>query len=481
MLKRKILAIGFLAILIAGFIAICPPLVLDTQAKTKMSITAVNHPWRGDYKGMVERNIIRVLVPYSKTFYFLDGAKPRGATYEIFKHFEKELNKQLGKGVLKVNLIIIPTPRDQLIPGLKEGLGDIAAGNLTITRSRLKEVDFTVPMYDGVNEVLVAGPDSNDIVSLDTLGGKEIHVRKSSSYYTSLLRHNNKLKRTGKKPVAIVPANEYLEDEDLMEMVNAGLISMVVVDNHKANFWVRVFDNIKVHENIKFRQNAKIAWAIRKNSPELMEVLNQFIKKHRKGTLIGNIIINRYFKSVDYVKNSYKDDDQKRFEVASIFFKKYADTYDFDWLMLAALAYQESGIDQSKRSHAGAVGVMQILPSTAKDKNVGVPDIEKIAPNIHAGTKYLRFIMDRYFNDPDIDELNRMLLSFASYNAGPNKILQLRKKSASMGLNPNIWFRNVEIVAAEVIGRETVQYVSNIFKYYIAYCLILKNDSPSML
>ena len=140
--------------------------------------------------------------------------------------------------------------------------------------------------------------------------------------------------------------------------------------------------------------------------------------------------------------------------------------------MLAALAFQESKIDQDKRSHAGAVGVMQVLPTTAKDKNINIADIEKIDPNIHAGTKYLRFMMDRYFDDPKIDRLNRGLLAFASYNAGPAKISKLRKEAAAMGLDPNLWFRNVEVVAAKRIGRETVNYVSNIFKYYLAYRII---------
>ena len=135
------------------------------------------------------------------------------------------------------------------------------------------------------------------------------------------------------------------------------------------------------------------------------------------------------------------------------------------------LAYQESRIDQSRRSPVGAIGVMQILPSTAKDRNINVPGIEKIEPNIHAGTKYLRYIADRYFSDPGIDSTNQMLLSFAAYNAGPAKISELRKEVEKMNLDPNVWFKNVEVVAAKRIGRETVQYVSNIFKYYVAYKL----------
>ena len=153
--------------------------------------------------------------------------------------------------------------------------------------------------------------------------------------------------------------------------------------------------------------------------------------------------------------------------------------------MLAALGYQESQLNQNLKSDAGAVGVMQILPSTAKDKNVGIPNISELDPNIHAGTKYLRFMTDYYFaEDPGLDRFNRTLFAFASYNAGPARVAKLREEAAQMGLDPNKWFRNVEVVAAKRIGRETVQYVSNIFKYYVAYKLLedkMKTDVPAHL
>ena len=436
----------------------------------------INKKWTGDFDKMVEGRSIRVLVPYSKTFYFLDGATPKGATYDMLKLFEKHLNEKLKTKHLKVHVLVIPTPRDRLIPGLAEGLGDIAAGNLTITDHRLKTVDFSDPFFKEVNEILVTGSESPKISTLSDLSNQTIHVRKSSSYYESLVGLNKQLSKEGKAPVNLVETNEYLEDEDLLEMVNAGLIPMIVIDSHKGDFWAQIFSNITLHPNIKFRENGKIAWAIRKNTPLLKTEVNKFVKKNKKGTLHGNIIFKQYLKNTKYVENNLDTDNRKKFNATIGYFKKYGDQYSFDWLMLAALAYQESTIDQNKRSHAGAVGVMQVLPTTAKDKNVNIPDIENIDPNIQAGTKYLRFMMDRYFNDPKIDRLNRGLLAFASYNAGPAKVSKLRKEAAELGLDHNIWFRNVEVVAAKRIGRETVQYVSNIFKYYLAYRLIVDKE-----
>jgi membrane-bound lytic murein transglycosylase MltF len=183
------------------------------------------------------------------------------------------------------------------------------------------------------------------------------------------------------------------------------------------------------------------------------------------------MLFKRYLRDTKWVKNSLNDEDRARFGSAVEVFRKYGGKYEFDYLLLAAQGYQESGLDQNKRSPAGAIGVMQLLPTTAKDPHVAIPDIQKLENNIHAGTKYLRFMVNEYFDDPKINQLNRMLFAFASYNAGPNKIALLRKKAEEKGLDPNKWFQNVEIVVSDEVGRETVTYVSNIYKYYVAYLM----------
>ena len=144
--------------------------------------------------------------------------------------------------------------------------------------------------------------------------------------------------------------------------------------------------------------------------------------------------------------------------------------------MVAAQGYQESRLDQKARSSAGAIGIMQLLPSTAADKNVGIPDISTAENNIHAGVKYLDFIRNRYFSDPEMDTFNKTMFAFAAYNAGPARVRKLRDKAAQQGYDPNVWFDNVELLAAKEIGRETVQYVANILKYYIAYRLSLQQQ-----
>jgi membrane-bound lytic murein transglycosylase MltF len=425
----------------------------------------------GDLDMMVERGVVRALVVYSLGQYFLDGATQRGMTYEALTQFEKFLNEKLGRKTVKVGVLIIPVQRDELFPALERGLGDIAAANLTITRTRLSSVDFSDPFLTDVRELVVTGPAGPSLRSLDDLSGKEIHVRRSSSYWRSLEKLNDDLRSRDLKPVEVVPAEEFLQDEDLLDMVNAGLIPTIIVDSHKAEFWRQLFSDITVHEDLAVRTGGRIGWAFRKGSPQLAELVNAFVAKHKKGTLIGNVVLNRYLKSTSWVRNALGAADRDRFERTVAIFKRYGDRYDFDHLMLAALAYQESRLDQSVRSAAGAVGVMQVLPSTAADPIVGIPDISTVENNIHAGTKYLRWLRDTYFSDPAMDAINQTLFSFASYNAGPGRVRQLRDEAARTGLDPNLWFGSVEHVAARRIGRETVQYVSNIAKYYVAYRL----------
>jgi membrane-bound lytic murein transglycosylase MltF len=444
----------------------------------------LGRPLEGDFDAMVERRVVRALVPHSKTYYFLDGGQQRGLAYESLKQFEKELNQKLATRHLRVFVIIIPVGREELISGLAQGYGDIAVGNITVTDARRELVDFSEPLMTGVDEIIVTGPAGANEAKLETtddLSGKEIVVRKSSSYYESLVRLNDRLRLAGRAPTQLTLADELLEDEDLLEMVNAGLVPIVVVDEHKALFWAQVFQDIVVREDLVVNEGGKIAWAFRKDSPKLEKVVNAFVEKNKRGTLMGNVLFNRYLKSTRWARRALSEEGRVRFKNTAKLFQRYADQYEFPWLMVTAQAYQESGLDQSLRSSAGAVGVMQLLPSTAADKNVGIHDIHELENNIHAGVKYLRFIYDRYFADANMDDVNKSLFSFAAYNAGPARVDHLRRKAEKMGFDPNVWFRNVEVVAAQEIGRETVQYVSNIFKYYIAYQRIVAMENARAL
>lgn len=434
------------------------------------------NPWTGDLDAMIEHRAIRVLTVYGLGRYFLDGPQQMGPTYEMFKMFEDYVNQEIGTKHLRLHVVFIPVARDQLIPGLLNGRGDIAAAGLTITPERAEIIDFTDPISKELSELLVTGPSAPQIDSIDDLAGRNVFVRASSSYRSSLDELNLRFRQQGLKEIDIGDAPEQLEDEDILEMVNAGLLEWAVVDDYKAKIWADIFENLTVRKDLVLRSGGRLGYAIRKDSPQLAAVLNEFVKTHKQGTLAGNMLINRYFKNFDWAKNALAADDFKRFQDVADLFEKYGQKYGLDYLMVAAQGYQESGLDQNAKSGAGAIGIMQLLPSTAADPNVGIPDISTPDPNIHAGVKYLDFIRNRYFSDPGIDIFNGTLFSFASYNAGPARIQKLRNRAAEQGYDPNIWFDNVEVMVAEDIGAETVQYVANILKYYVAYTLTVQKQ-----
>jgi membrane-bound lytic murein transglycosylase MltF len=443
-----------------------------------ISLEDATKPWTGDLDGMLERGMVRVLTVYSKTFYFLDKGVQRGSTYDLARLFEDELNKRLARERklrhkhVKVQMVFIPVHRDELLPALVAGKGDMAISNLTVTAERAKLVDFSVPVVRNVSELVVSGPASPTLSGVDDLAGKEVFVRRSSSYYESLVALNLRLAAENKPLVMIQEAPEALEDEDLIEMVNAGLLPLIVVDKHKADFWKQVFPKITVHDGVAVRTGGDIAWAIRPGSPQLAATVNDFVARHGQGTKMGNMLLARYLKNAKYVTNASSEAERRKFLALIQYFKAYGDTYDVDWLLMAAQGYQESRLNQDTRSRVGAIGVMQVMPATGKE--LGVGDITKVEPNIHAGIKYMRWMIDQYYGKEPMTPLDKALFAFASYNAGAGRVAQLREEAARRGLDPNVWFHNVEHIASERIGRETVQYVSNIYKYYIAYHLILK-------
>jgi membrane-bound lytic murein transglycosylase MltF len=430
-------------------------------------------PWNGDLAGMVERRYIRMLVTFSRTNYFFDGADQRGVTYDAGKAFETYVNEQLKSKHIKLQVAFIPVTRDRLFQALAEGRGDIAAANLTITPERLKLVDFTQPVLTDVSEVVVTAGDQPPLAQAEDLSGREVHVRRSSAYFESLQALNGRLAGSGRPPVRIVEASEHLEVEDLLEMVNAGLIPATVADSHVAALWRQVFPDLRVQSGAVIRSGGQIAWAVRRGTPELRAMIDGFGAANPKGSLLFNTLFQRYFKNTKWVRNAASDAEAGKFRQMVELFKRYGDQYDFPWLLLAAQAYQESQLDQSRRSSAGAVGLMQIKPSTAAGDPINIVGVDTSAEkNVHAAVKYLRFMANRSYKDEPMDRLNRGLFTIASYNAGPARVAGLRRQAARMSLDPNQWFGNVEVVAAREIGRETVQYVANIYKYYITYNLM---------
>jgi membrane-bound lytic murein transglycosylase MltF len=438
------------------------------------SRTILSQPFTGDFDEMVKRRVIRAGVVYNRTQYFIDRGQQRGMSYEALHLLEEEINKRLKTGLIKVYVAIVPLARDQLFTALQTGRVDLVAATLTITPDRRKLAEFSMPTRTNVSEIVVTAPNVAPLSTPDDLSGREVFVRRSSSYYESLTRLNESLVSRGKPPIVIKEAPEALEDDDILEMVNAGLMELTVVDDFMAEFWQKVFTAVRPLTNVAVRTGGEIGVGVRKNNPQMLRAVNLWIKKYGPRTAFGNMMDRRYLENTDYVRNAATEKERAKLRALVKFFEVYGQKYDVDYLLMAAQGYQESRLDQSVKSHVGAIGVMQVMPATGKDLAVG--DITKAEPNIHAGVKYFRFMMDTFYKDEPMDRLNKGLMTLASYNAGPGRVRQLRAEAARRGLNPNLWFGNVERVASEKIGRETVQYVANIYKYYVAYRLVTERE-----
>ena len=474
-LSTQIVRVIALPLLFAAALLPLAGAAAPAAAGTPRQLSLDNKPWKGDFDQMLERRIIRVLVPYSRTLYFNDKGHERGITAENVRDFERYLNKKHAKelGKRPLTVYIIPATRDKLLPSLNDGLGDIAAGNLTVTEERLKAVDFAAPDdRKPVRELIVTGPKSPELKTLDDLSGKTVHVRPASSYAESLAMLNERFKAAGKAPVQVAALPDALEDEDALEMLNAGLLEIIVVDEWKGRMWAQVLPQIKMREDLVLRTEGVIGWAIRKDSPQLEAAILDFYVNYGKKQGVIDYRMAQYHKRVKQIHNNANDAEQKRFQDTIALFRKYGQQYGFDPVMLAAQGFQESQLKQSAKSHVGAIGVMQIMPATGKELKVG--DIKQIEPNIHGGAKYMDQLMTRYFPDAKFSENDRTLFAFASYNAGAGNISKMRKEAEKRGLDQDKWFNNVEVITAERIGMETTTYVRNIYKYYVAYKLTME-------
>jgi len=428
----------------------------------------------GDLDEMAKNRNIRALVLLNPIGFFYDKGHPQGVMYEAMEELQKFANEKLKTGKLQVKVTFLPMRVDQIEAALTEGVGDIIASGIVVTPEREKRVTFSTPIQTDVSQIIVTGQNFGTVSSLADLGGKEVYVNPLTTYYGNLQKVNEDLQKAGKPPIVIKEADKNLMDDDLVQMVNAGLIPATVTTKQRAALWAQVLDKIQPHPDLAIATGGQVAWVMRRNNPQLKQLVDEFVASHAVGTSFGNTLVRRYLQNTKWVKNSTSAEEMKKFQANLELFQKYSGEYDFDYLMIAAQGYQESLLDQSKRNPSGAVGIMQVIPKYAAASPINIPNVGTADGNIHAGVKMLRDIDDRYFNDPKIDQLNKTLFVFASYNAGPNRIARLRKEAGDSGLDPNVWFNNVELVAAKDIGQETVTYVANIYKYYIAYKLAVE-------
>ena len=423
--------------------------------------------YTADLTEMTAIGRIRVLTTYTYNNLFTHEGETHGYEYNLMEEYRNFLNSNISRRGLKIEIYYIPLPYDLLIPALKKGYGDIVAANMTIHPERRKEINFTDPYQWDIKEVLVSDSDMEDIENMEQLSSRRIYVREGSSYHMSLRELNTHLIRKKLRPVDVVTLPGVVHTSDILEMVSANVIQMTVADSHIAAIAGALLPNLKIHDHIVFNDNVRYGWMVRKSNPQLRASLNTFIKTIKKGTLKGNIYFERYFEENPWEEAALKREDLDKCCQYVPFFKKYGEFYGIDWMLLAAQAYQESRLDPRARSSAGAIGLMQVLPKTAREM-----DIKKIhlpENNIHAGAKYLKWIMNNYFTEADISADDRVRFALAAYNAGPSKIRKSRTVTAGMDLDSSKWFGNCELGTLKHVGPEPVYYVRSVNKNYLAF------------
>lgn len=428
------------------------------------SLTRVTEIWKGDLPELLrKKRPIRVLVSYDRTNFFLVSGAMRGLEYDLMQAYEKYVRTQHTAD--HARMVFVAVPFDDLIPALLEGRGDIIAAGLTITTARKKKVAFATPYRKDITEIVVGSGRAARIHSLPDLAGEKVYAMAKSSHVPHLRAVSGTLEKRGMKPIEIIAADANLVTEDLLEMAERGMIKYTVADASLARIWKSALPHIQLFSEAPIHSGGDMGWAVRPGSAGFIKSLSGFADTVRQGTLMGNMIFKRYYVNSDWVKNPYADEDRTRLQALRTVFEKYARQYDFDWLKLAALAFQESRLDMNAKSDRGAVGIMQVKPATGA--YVGVTDVETLDGNIHAGTKYLRYLRDNYFKD--VDREAKVDFALAAYNAGPSRVEGLRRTARKMGLDPNRWFGNVEWAAYGEIGSETPTYVANVQMYYAAY------------
>jgi membrane-bound lytic murein transglycosylase MltF len=474
-IMKRVLILSFFLVFASAVLAVAqqsqPP--MDTPAPPGVSGLPMSFERHtGDLDEMVRRGSIRALVLYSRSSFFYVDGRPQGLNYEALSDFQRFVNQKL-RTKQQLQVTFIPVRPDQLEPYLTEGIGDLVAYPVFVNAEREMLVAFSLPLETGVKQILVSGKKFGPVSSLQDLSGKKIFVNPLTTYYDNLQTVSDSLVKQGKPPILIERADKNLKDEDVMEMVNAGILPATVTITSRAKLWANVFHDITPLPNIVIADEQNLAWAVRKDNSKFKALLDEWVKTHAAGTSFGNTLMRRYLQSAQWITNPTNEEQIKKFNELAQVFKTYSSQYGFDYLMVVAQGYQESMLNQAARN-GGAVGIMQIKPSTAAAPPISIPNVTTAENNIHAGVKFLHQMADQYFSDPKIDAENRLLFTFAAYNAGPNRIAELRKQASAQGLDPNKWFGNVELLVAQKVGQTTVQYVSNIYKYYIAYRLVVE-------
>jgi membrane-bound lytic murein transglycosylase MltF len=412
---------------------------------------------------------LRVLVNYTRTDFFVSEGKPRGFEYEYLCEFLRFLNQRLQRHDNPMRLEFVVTDLERMLRDLIDGRGDIAAANLTITPARQATAAFSLPYLTDVDELVVTNRSVSAPASLADLAGKRVLVPAGSSYIEHLEDLARAQKEAGKAPVEVVQAEHGLESEDILELLNAGIVGYTVVDAHRARLWAQVLPNIAVHDKVVVNRGGNIAWAVRPESRELLAALNAFIAHEGARSAMNRMLFDRYFRDTRWIVNPVSRPMLRRQAAVIDAITRYSAAAGLDWRLVLAHAVAESGLDPTSRGRNGAIGIMHVTPAMAAQ--VGVTDIDQVNRNIEAGVRYLAKLRTMYEKETGADERASVDLALAAYRVGPEQLRTMQHYARELGLDPAKWEKNVALVADLTLGDEPAREVDEVHLYLEAYRL----------
>jgi membrane-bound lytic murein transglycosylase MltF len=443
----------------------------EPLTEAEVLIEAVLQPRTGGLDRIRDRGFLRMAVAPDPLMIAFDGERALGVAMEIARELELYMGSQPDAGRTPTVVVPTPMPRREVPDSVSDGLTDFAT--LTVSTARQDPgLDYTQPLIREVTDVPILGPALAEVDGLDDLQGVPVYLAEGSRYVANAQALNAEREAAGLPLLDLRFVDGRLDDYDLIEMVEVGLIPATIATDFKGRFWSSVYPSISVREDLPLSEPARIAWTMRSDNPDLQALLDGFAETIKQGTMLGNTVLQRFAASADWIEDLGTDEARVRIDEVGPVIARWAEHYAFDADLLLAQAYQESRLDQGARSHVGAIGVMQVMPATAADPVVGIPDVSTVEANVEAGIKYMRWLRDTFFDDPAIAPLDQTLLSLAAYNAGPGGVRRARRVAAEMGLDPDVWFENVEVAIQQAVSREPAIYVRNIFKYYVSYRLL---------
>ena len=409
---------------------------------------------------------LRVLVNQSRNTYSSVRGQATGSENQRLEAFLAFLNQPRGGTTRSVNMKIIPLPKAQLQAAMQRGEGDLLVPGEVLDLPETSTLNASQPIMQQVPLVFVSRQGQRRYQHVSQLAGRMVVLPAGSAALPVITRLNKQLRELKKAPLMIKWADPSLAAEDVLEMVAAGIYRLAVVELPVAERWIRVLPGLRIDRHLELDRSGSLVWMVQPDTPTLLASVNFFLRNYSPPASVDSEF-RKVYRSQYKVHNPLSAADQRRLEKVRPTLQKYAGEQQFDWLLLAALAYKESSLNPSARSPGGAVGLMQITPVAARA--VGMSHFEKLDDNVQTSAKYLARIRRNFFSSPQIAERDRLAFILAGYNLGPQRVQNLRVEARKRGLNANQWFFQVERIAAEKFGLHTVTYVSSLNKYYQAF------------